>query len=144
MLGKTVSDPHGMEGERGISKGLGLLDIDTELDQQKTLAQVQGHCAFADAAVTGYEIHMGRSQGPALSHPAFEIAGRPEGARSMDDQILGTYLHGVFDHPAALHVLLQWAGLQTHAEIDFIELRERSIDRIADAAIPLFEALSKQ
>lgn len=144
MLGKTVSDPHGIEGGAGMSEGLGWLNMDTELDRKKTLAQVQGRCVFADAEVTGYEIHMGKSQGPALSQPAFEIEGRPEGALSKDEQILGTYLHGVFDHPSALRVLLQWAGLDGHAELDFNELREQSIDRIADAAVPLFEALSKR
>jgi adenosylcobyric acid synthase len=141
MLGKTVADPHGVEGRPGVLNGLGLLEFDTELTQEKRLVQVGGRCAFADAEVTGYEIHMGVSAGPALANPAFYIGAHPEGARSADDQIMGTYLHGCFDHPQALAALLRWAGLENAAPIDLAQLREQSLDRIADAALPLLEAL---
>ena len=138
MLGTSVADPHGVEGDAGTSTGLGLLDIETELTRDKRLAQVAGTCAFADAAVTGYEIHMGVSTGAALERPAFFIDGRPEGARSVDDQLLGSYLHGMLDAPNAL---LRWAGLHSEAVIDIAQLRETSLDRIAEAALPLFESL---
>ena len=68
--------------------------------------------------------------------------GRPEGARSDDDQLLGSYLHGMFDHPDACAALLRWAGLHSDARIDTAQLREASLDRIAEAALPLFESLS--
>ncbi|HEX7634478.1 MAG TPA: cobyric acid synthase [Noviherbaspirillum sp.] len=141
MLGRSIADPHGIEGAPGVSQGLGLLDIDTELAREKRLAQVEGRCAFADASVAGYEIHMGRSHGAALEHPTFYIGDRPEGARSADDLILGTYLHGLFDTPQAFAALLRWAGLVDAAPVDLAQLREQSLDRIADAAIPLFDAL---
>ena len=143
MLGRTVADPHGVEGAPGVSPALGLLDIDTELTRDKRLAQVSGHCAFADADVHGYEIHMGISQGAATATPAFHIGGRPEGARSSDDQILGTYLHGLFDTPQALSALLQWAGLEAAAPVNLRALREQSLDRIADASRPLLDALRR-
>ncbi|MBW8902230.1 MAG: cobyric acid synthase, partial [Massilia sp.] len=117
MLGAYVDDPHGVEAAAGRSMGLGLLDLDTTLTRQKRLAQVSGHCTFAPAAqgasVTGYEIHMGVSTGDALARPAFEIDGRPEGACSDDGQVLGTYLHGLFDHADACAALLRWAGLHS-------------------------------
>jgi adenosylcobyric acid synthase len=143
MLGKTISDPHGLEGPAGESAGLGLLDLRTELLPEKRLAQVEGRCAFADAAVTGYEIHMGASSGAALDRPAFVIDGRAEGALSEDGLILGTYLHGVFDHPEAMQALLRWAGLRNAGTVDIGALREASIDRIADACQPLLEALCR-
>ncbi|HJV88166.1 MAG TPA: cobyric acid synthase [Noviherbaspirillum sp.] len=143
MLGRTVTDFSGIEGAPGTSQGLGLLPIDTELAREKRLAQVEGQCAFAPAPVSGYEIHMGTTSGSALDNPAFHIGGRPEGARSADDQILGTYLHGVFDTPQAFTALLQWAGLANAAPVDLAQLREHSLDRIADAAIPLLVALMK-
>lgn len=142
MLGKTIADPHGAEGLPGVSQALGLLDIDTELTQHKRVIQVRGRCAFADAGVAGYEIHMGTSQGAALTNPAFYIDDRPEGARSADGQILGTYLHGLFDTPQASAALLHWAGLASATMIDLALLREKSLDRIADASVPLFEALA--
>ena len=143
MLGQSVNDPHGIEGAPGSSPALGLLDMRTELGQTKRLAQVHGVCAFADASVSvsGYEIHMGTSHGAALARPAFHIDGRPEGARSPDEQILGTYLHGVFDTPQAAKALLAWAGLASQIEVDTARLREQSLDRIADAAQPLFDQL---
>jgi adenosylcobyric acid synthase len=141
MLGHTVADPHGVEGAAGVRDALGLLDMHTELTQEKRLAKVSGRCAFADAAVSGYEIHMGKSHGAGASLPAFHIDGHPEGARSSDDLVLGTYLHGVFDHPDACSALLRWAGLSNAAPVDVAQLREQSLDRIADAAQPLFQAL---
>lgn len=66
-----------------------------------------------------------------------------EGTRSPDNQILGTYIHGLFDHPEACQALLAWAGLQTDAVVDLNTLREQSIDRVADACIPLLTALQR-
>ena len=142
MLGHSVSDPHGIEGPAGDTPGLGWLDMTTTLDTEKRLAQVRGLCDFADATVSGYEIHMGTSSGPALSRPAFRIDGRFDGARSNDDQILGTYLHGLFDTPEACSALLRWAGLNTQTTVDTSQLREASLDRIADASQPLLDALT--
>ncbi len=143
MLGKSVSDPHGLEGAAGTSKGLGLLDMDTVLTREKRLAQVSGTCAFAEAAVAGYEIHMGVSQGRALTQPAFFIEGRAEGALSGDGRVMGSYLHGMFDTPQANAALLRWAGLATEVSVDTAQLREESLDRIAEAALPLYQALCK-
>jgi adenosylcobyric acid synthase len=142
MLGARVDDPHGVEGAAGQSPGLGLLDLDTTLTREKRLAQVAGRCAFApDAAVAGYEIHMGVSTGAALARPVFTIDGRPEGACSDDGQVLGTYLHGLFDHAEACAALLRWAGLHSAHVVDTAALREASLDRIADAAAPLLDRL---
>ncbi|MDO8437707.1 MAG: cobyric acid synthase [Nitrosomonadaceae bacterium] len=141
MLGHTISDPHGVEGLPGISQGLGLLDINTELTKQKYLTRVSGRCAFTEATVSGYEIHMGVSLGDALKRPAFIINDCPEGACSLDNQIMGTYLHGLFDTPAAFAALLQWAGLSGTMPVDLEQLREASLDRIADATVPLLVAL---
>ena len=143
MLGQSVADPHGVEGEPGVSPALGLLDMWTELTRDKHLLQVSGRCAFADAAVSGYEIHMGVSDGAALGNPAFYIDGRPEGARSADEQILGSYLHGMFDQATACNALLRWAGLGSGNAVDVAALREEGLDRIAAAALPLLDALMK-
>jgi adenosylcobyric acid synthase len=143
MLGSKIHDPHAIEGDMGSSPGLGLLDIETVLTQDKRLKQVSGCCAFADAAVSGYEIHMGISRGAALANPAFYIGARAEGARSADDLILGTYLHGVFDAPQACSALLRWAGLDSAASVDMSLLREQSLERIADAVMPLMAALER-
>ncbi|MCA1858406.1 cobyric acid synthase [Massilia oculi] len=144
MLGRCVADPHGVEGAPGRSGGLGLLDIETELAQEKRLAQVGGQARLGSGAafaLQGYEIHMGVSNGAAMDRPAFLIDGRSEGACSTDGQVLGTYLHGVFDHPEAGAALLAWAGLQSDYVVDTAALREASIDRIADATAPVLDKL---
>ncbi|WP_136419397.1 cobyric acid synthase [Herbaspirillum sp. ST 5-3] len=143
MLGHTVSDPHGVEGAPGESEALGLLDVDTVLTADKTLAHINGRCAFADAPVVGYEIHVGVSHGSASARPAFYLGERAEGARSADDRIMGTYLHGLFDLPQTMAALLRWAGLSELTPVDPGLLREQSIDRIADAAAPILAALEK-
>lgn len=143
MLGKFISDPLGIEGDAGIAKGFGLLDLETTLGNKKRLSKVNGRCAFADVEVSGYEIHMGISNGKDLNRPAFYVDQRSEGARSPDNLVLGTYLHGLFDHPDACKALLEWAGLDSDAQINAAHLREVSLNRIADAAEPLMSALLK-
>ena len=144
MLGTSVADPHGVEGQPGRSCGLGLLDMHTELTREKRLAQVHGQCAFAAADVSGYEIHMGVSSGTALEQPAFYLDGRGEGAISADGQVLGSYLHGMFDAPHACAALLRWAGLESQHTVDTAQLRDDSLERIAAAALPLYQALCQQ
>jgi adenosylcobyric acid synthase len=133
MLGRRVEDPLGLEGAEGGSDGLGLLDFSTTLAAQKQLARVEGQLALGDARVTGYEIHAGISAGPALARPAIHLPQGPDGALSEDGQIFATYLHGVFDHPDALAALLDWAGLEAAAELDYPALRDAHIERLADA-----------
>ena len=143
MLGTAVDDPLGIEGAPGTSTGLGLLELTTAMGAEKRLQLASGTCAFdgGGAAVSGYEIHMGSSSGAALALPAFTIDGRAEGARSSDGQIIGTYLHGLFDLPDACAALLRWAGLDSAHIVDTAALREASLDRLADAAQPLLDAL---
>ena len=133
MLGEQVHDPLGLEGPAGSSAGLGLLAFSTELAAEKQLRNVRGHLTLENALVSGYEIHAGVTTGVALELPLVHLDdGRCDGAQSADGQILGTYLHGVFESPAACSALLRWAGLQDVQEVDYHALRERDIERLAD------------
>jgi adenosylcobyric acid synthase len=100
------------------------------------LKQVTARLAFAEADVTGYEIHMGVSVGAALQNPALYITDeetrQPEGAISADNQVAGTYLHGVFDHTQSCAAWLQWAGLQVQQPFDYEQFRSDELDRLAD------------
>jgi len=133
MLGRSLHDPLGLEGAPGASDGFAWLDMETTLESEKQLVQVEGVLHGSQAPVTGYEIHMGVSSGPALQWPAVHLTERTDGAISADGQILGTYLHGLFDHPAACDALLAWAGLAAPHTPDYRALREQHIDRLADA-----------
>ena len=133
MLGEQVHDPLGLEGAAGSSDGLGLLAFSTTLAQEKQLRNVRGRLLLEDVEVRGYEIHAGVTSGEALANAAVRLDdGRSEGAQSADGQILGTYLHGLFETPAACSALLRWAGLQDVQEVDYHALRERDIERLAD------------
>jgi adenosylcobyric acid synthase len=133
MLGACIDDPLGIEGAAGSSVGLGLLDFSTVLAAEKQLRTVQGRLCLDAAAISGYEIHAGVSAGPALSQAAVQLdGGRSDGAVSADGQVLGTYLHGLFETPEACSALLRWAGLTEVEDFDYHALRERDIERLAD------------
>ncbi|KAF1006388.1 MAG: Cobyric acid synthase [Pseudomonas fluorescens] len=133
MLGEQVHDPLGLEGPAGSSDGLGLLAFSTTLEAEKQLRNVSGRLWLEDAPVSGYEIHAGVTRGVALEQALVQLDdGRSDGARSADGQILGTYLHGLFETPSACGALLRWAGLEDVQTVDYHALRERDIERLAD------------
>lgn len=133
MLGDEIHDPHGIEGTPGSSKGFGYLDFSTTLQAHKQLRNVQGRLAQGGAPVSGYKIHAGASEGSALHHPFVLLDdGHTDGAVSVDEQIIATYLHGVFESPQACTALLEWAGLQAPQFFDYHALREQNIERLAD------------
>ncbi|WP_028994058.1 cobyric acid synthase [Azonexus hydrophilus] len=135
MLGRSIADPLGLEGKPGTTPGLGFLAVDTTLETEKQLRNVSGHLHLEGRPVmTGYEIHLGVTQGDGLTWAAVQLAdGRADGAISADDQVLGTYCHGVFDHPEALAALLRWAGAGEVDHVDFAARREADLDRLADS-----------
>ena len=96
MLGKDIRDPDGIESHQRSVEGLGLLDISTEMRPEKTLALTEATYMPTGDQVMGYEIHIGQTQGPDCERAWLDIAGRPEGAASIDGRIRGCYLHGLF------------------------------------------------
>jgi adenosylcobyric acid synthase len=137
MLGRTLRDPAGIEGGPGSVAGLGLLDCETTLAAEKQLMNVSGwlkvsHDDMPPVPMSGYEIHMGVTRGPALDNPAVRFDdGRADGV--LTDDIIGTYCHGLFDRPEALAALLAWAGAQDMSAVDLAARREADLDRLADA-----------
>lgn len=61
-----------------------------------------------------------------------DLGDRKDGVISEDGQIIGTYLHGLFDDSAARETLLQWMGLEDVAPLDYHALIEKEIDRLAN------------
>ncbi len=144
MMGELIDDPLGIEDNAGCSDGLGLLPITTVLTVSKTLTQVRGHLRIQDqqAEFSGYEIHCGESsltQGD-LTQPMLikHVADQPlpeaklDGLLSNDQQILATYIHGLFDSPQACQLILGWAGLTNAQHIDINQIREQQLNRLAD------------
>ena len=97
MLGRTIADPDGIEGPAGLVEGLGLLDVETVLTGDKSLVEVSGETVADGLPFRGYEMHMGRTTGPATMRPLVRLAdGREDGAVSVEGRVSGTYTHGFF------------------------------------------------
>jgi adenosylcobyric acid synthase len=131
MLGKRLSDPHGMEGPPDDIEGLGLIDVATVLTGEKTLSQVEGASPTNGAPFRGYEMHVGETTGPDCARPLLRFAdGQPDGAVSQSGQIAGAYVHGLFadnrQRAAWLTLLGATGGINYDATV------ERTLDALAD------------
>lgn len=129
MLGRTLNDPHGMEGPPGLTEGLGLLDVETTFLTDKRLAVVQGR-SVDGASYTGFEIHKGVTDGPDRARPFAHLDdGTPEGAQSPDGRVIGTYLHGLFvDDDQRAAWLARFGG---KAQMAYDATIEETLDRLA-------------
>ena len=132
MLGEWVDDPDGLEGKPEKVAGLGLLPLTTRMVAGKQLRNVSGVLLGEGAAVTGYEIHNGVSEGKALERPLFDLGTHQDGAINEDGQVMGTYLHGLFDHQEACQAILVRLGLAMAQPVDYRAHRERELERLAD------------
>ncbi len=131
ILGRLVLDPEHVESDATEVAGLGLLEVVTEFAPQKATRQVSGTVradrgmlqGMRGAHITGYEIHMGRTDAPVA---AFNISTTPQGGAdygdgtlSADGWVMGSYLHGIFAaadfRHRLLHNLRLHAGLPTTA-----------------------------
>jgi adenosylcobyric acid synthase len=112
MLGEALIDPHGVDGN---GPGLGLLPLVTQFERDKLLKRTRARfdsldgawSALSGVALEGYEIHQGRSvahpglpaAASALRDPDGEVIGWQQG------NVLGLYLHGLFESEAVLRAL---------------------------------------
>jgi adenosylcobyric acid synthase len=131
MLGKTVSDPQGMEGPPGEIEGLKLLDVATVLTGDKTLRQVEGACLTNGAPFRGYEMHVGETSGPDCARPLLRFAnGQLDGAMSQSGQIAGSYVHGLYADDRQRAAWL--AALGTTSGFNYEPTIESTLDALAD------------
>ncbi|MDZ4311112.1 MAG: cobyric acid synthase [Cypionkella sp.] len=100
MLGQIVRDPAGIEGPAGETIGLGALAVDTVMTPDKRLTRTEAVHAATNLAMQGYEIHIGRTDGPDRARPFAYVDGQPEGAVSANGRVMGSYLHGMFANDA--------------------------------------------
>jgi adenosylcobyric acid synthase len=145
MLGERIADPHAVESTQQGGAGLGLLPLVTEFQREKRTLRVQARLAgsgwlFAelsrDLSVPGYFIHAGvtSSQGGALLEVREEGGPwRPDGARDESGIVMGTMVHGLFEHDELRHAALdrlraarglerQGAGASWDREADYEKL----------------------
>ena len=118
MLGEAIVDPEGLEGSGGNAPGLGLLPLVTLFGAHKALRRTTTRfntlagpwAGLSGVAVSGYEIHLGQT----AQHPAMAaggdvaVAALPDGLgwQGRGGNVLGVYLHGLFEDEAVLTALL--------------------------------------
>lgn len=141
MLGNLISDPQGIEGKPSESKGLGYFPITTTITNNKTLLNVKGEIILNNkkACVSGYEIHAGQSQFNTASkndetfNPLLQLNNEQAGLVSPDNHIAGSYLHGIFDEPEALQLIVEWCDVSIEQPISYEEQQNNAIDKLADS-----------
>ena len=94
MLGESIEDPEGIEGDIARLPGLGLLPIHTTMGKTKTTQQVSFQ--FEGQECQGYEIHQGISD---TDQPIMQT-----------DHCIGTYIHGFLDNAPVIEYILREKG----------------------------------
>ncbi len=154
ILGKEIYDGHGYESDERYADGLGLLDIKTEFKPEKIVSQVEaepidGAAGFLKSKnkFYGYEIHMGKTYYLSSSaRPLFKLRRLKsvkksksvlDGAINKSGNVMGTYIHGIFDNPdfrsAILNRIRKAKGMGLK--------RSRNSNAIADEVSRLAETL---
>ncbi|MEL6913493.1 MAG: cobyric acid synthase [Pseudomonadota bacterium] len=128
MMGRAIHDPEGLEGPAQSVPGLDLLEVETVMEPMKRLALSRAATA-GGTALTGYEIHLGRTEGraPAWLH----LDGRPEGASARSGRLRGCYIHGLFTSDAFRAEWLAEIGGASRLP-NYEDTVEETLDALAD------------
>ena len=129
MLGKSIKDPHNIEGSTKEITGLGLLDVETTLEPAKTLTQTTAR--FKETSLTAYEMHMGQTSGPDRIHPLFLTPNGEEGATNPTKLVMGTYLHGLFQEDEFRTNFLKTIHQNHTSSLKFKAQTETILDELA-------------
>lgn len=154
MLGKKIKDPYHVEGEVEEIDGIGLLDTETIFEKEKTTTQVEaiihpnlsGYMKnLSGKRVKGYEIHMGISKpGSEVSYLNLidkklgEEVSYLEGSINKNGNVVGTYIHGIFDEidftRELLNSIREEKGLEKLQSnvTSFDEFKQNEYDKLAD------------
>ena len=138
ILGNKVKDPYHIEGDIEELNGLGLLDLETIMENEKTLVQYKGKLSVNNGIlktlnnfeIKGYEIHQGITQGNEKN-----LTTDNRTIFVNRDNIIATYLHGIFDNKNFTDVLLneirRRKGLEeVNNNISYEEYKLREFDKL--------------
>lgn len=151
MLGRRIFDPHNVESSHTEVEGLGLLNIETVFDREKTTCQVEAEIVQSSGfglqsePLKGYEIHMGRSTGDIglfrirrLSSDSLPITHHPSPIYdgSVNRNCWGTYLHGIFDNNefrrGLINRIREQKGLSVlPVTVNYAQMKEKALDNLA-------------
>lgn len=146
ILGNVITDPYSIETDLKEIEGIKLLDIDTVFEKSKVTTRVMAERCIEnekDIQVYGYEIHMGRSIYGKNSKALFRVVKKNEQGTSYEDgaindsgNVMGTYIHGVFDSISfreyIVNKLRGKKGIEKKKAKSYESLREKELDKLAD------------
>jgi len=146
MMGERILDPDGVESDRPVTTGLGLLPATTTFHARKRTIRVEATVLdssgpFTRAAgerIRAYEIHMGRTEhsGAAAFRLVEDGNSLLEGCVARQGLAMGSYLHGLFENRCVRQALVDWLverrGLPPLRRQQEVVGREASYDRLAD------------
>jgi len=133
ILGKKISDPKGLEGDVPEIEGLGLLNVETDLLPEKKVQTFEPVSCEFGCELSGYEIHMGYTDGPDCARPMVSFDGRFDGAISASGNVRGCYLHGLFGADAYRHALLKECGFEAQRGVSYAAIVDSALDELAAA-----------
>lgn len=132
MLGTSIADPDGLEGDAKNVDGLGLLDVQTTLHPTKQLRVENGIDAQFGKLLSGYHMHLGDTLGPSCAKPFAHVDGVTEGARSENNLVCGTYLHGLFASDVFRQAYLSHVKAGIQSAINYDAQVETVLDELAE------------
>ncbi|KOR24781.1 cobyric acid synthase [Clostridium sp. FAM 1755] len=145
VLGSKIKDPYKVETDLGEIEGLNLLDMETTFEKEKITTRVSAKVLNEETQdnVYGYEIHMGISKYGENINPLFKIYNKNgekvdyfDGAINAKGNVMGTYIHGVFDGVAfrekIINELRVKKGLNKKKSEVYEHMREKELDKLAD------------
>lgn len=133
LLGREITDPDGVDGSVGSEQGLGLLDISTQMQQEKTLRDNHGKHTTSGCELRGYEIHVGKTRGPDAARPFAMLASGPDGAMSGDQNVAGTYLHGLFSSDEFRRFWLDSIRPGSASDANYEQNVDKALDELSDS-----------
>ena len=131
MLGQSISDPDGIEGPSGETEGPAMLNVKTLMTPDKRLTETRARHVASGQEFSGYEIHIGRTSGDDCARAFATVEGRNEGAVSSSDQVMGSYLHGMFADDGFRAAFLASLGA-TAGGTSYAQSVEETLDALAD------------
>ncbi|NFN88613.1 cobyric acid synthase [Clostridium sporogenes] len=145
VLGSKIKDPYKVETDLGEIEGLNLLDMETTFEKEKVTTRISAKVLNEETQdnVYGYEIHMGISKYGENINPLFKIYNKNgekvdyfDGAINEKKNVMGTYIHGIFDGVAfrekIINELRVKKGLEKKKSKVYEHMREKELDKLAD------------
>jgi adenosylcobyric acid synthase len=131
MMGESIQDPHGVEGNPCLVTGLGILPVQTTLTTEKKTEQHRFSFLGSAPTCTGYEIHMGETTSGEHSPLCITESGEEDGF-FLNAKTFGSYMHGLFDNKETIQYMLDQVQIGIDVNVDYQTFKEKQYEKLAD------------